>query len=76
MNKWDGKPTSTLETQTQELQGKPITNGGSFRKVGAAPVYRRQFPRQRGKDDFTPDPMERNSNPFLQDLSEGSYDEY
>jgi len=37
MRKWDGKPTSTLEAQVCELQGKTITTGDSFRK-NAAPV--------------------------------------
>ncbi|KAK4830950.1 hypothetical protein QYF61_014409 [Mycteria americana] len=37
MRKWDGKPTSALEARVRELQGKPVTQAGSSRKI-AAPV--------------------------------------
>lgn len=73
MRKWDGKPTSTLETEIHELQGKTIRNGGSSRKI-PSPVSNGQFPRQSGRDDFTSSSMERNSNLFLQELSGDSYD--
>ena len=43
MNKWDGKPTSTLEAQVHELQGRTITQGGLSRKA-AAPVTSKQSP--------------------------------
>lgn len=65
MRKWDGKPTSTLEAEIHELQGKTIRNGGSYRKI-PTPVSSEQFPRQSRRDDFTSNSMERNSNLFLQ----------
>ena len=68
MRKWDGKSTSTLEARVRELQGKTITKGGSSRKI-AASGSSGQFPRQSGRADLPPDPMERNSNPFLQEVS-------
>ena len=74
MRKWDGKSTLTLEARVCELQGKTITKGGSSRKI-AAPVSSGKFPRQSGRADLTPDPMERNSNPFLQKVSGESYDQ-
>lgn len=57
-----------------ELQGKPIINRGPSRKV-AAPVSSGQFPRQTGRANLTPDTMERNFNPFLQEVSRESYDQ-
>lgn len=74
MKKWDENPTSTLEAQVHELQEKTITNGGSSRKV-ASPLSSGQFSRQSGRADRTPDPMERNSNLYLQEVSGESYDQ-
>jgi len=44
MRKWDGKPTSSLEAQVHELQGKTITKGDSVRK-NAAPLSSSQLSR-------------------------------
>ena len=76
MMKWDGKPTSVLDARVCELQGKTITNECSSRKM-AAPVSGGQCERcarQSGRADLTADPMRRNSNPFLQEVSGESYD--
>ena len=77
MMKWHGKPTLVLDARVHELQGKTITNEGSSRKI-AAPVSGgqcEQCARQSGRADLTPDPMRRNSNPFLQKVSRESYDQ-
>ncbi|GAB0190284.1 hypothetical protein GRJ2_001493700 [Grus japonensis] len=64
MRKWDGKPTSTLETQVHEFQEK-----------NATPVSSRQFPRQSRRADLTYNPLEETSNPFLQEVSNEYYDQ-
>lgn len=45
-----------------------IPIGGSSTKATTT-VSRGWFPRQSGRAEFTHDPMERNSNPFLQKVS-------
>lgn len=74
MRKCDGKPTSTLEAEIYELQGKTIRNKGSSRKI-PTPVSSGQFPRQSGRHDFASNSMERNSNLFLQEVSGNSYNQ-
>ena len=48
MMRWDGKPTSTLQAQVREPQGRTVTQGGSSRKA-AAPISSEQVPRQRSR---------------------------
>ena len=77
MMKWDRKPTSVLDARVCELQGKTNTNEDSSRKI-VAPVSGGQCEwcaRQSGRADLTPDPMRRNSNPFLPKVSGESYDQ-
>ena len=77
MRKWDGKPTSVLDAWVRELRGKTITNEGSSRKIAASASSEHCEwcgRRQSGRADLTPDPMRRNSNPFLQQVSGESYD--
>lgn len=74
MKKWDGKPSSILEAQVCELQGKTVSNVEPSREF-AAPVSSGQFLKWRGKVDFTPNPTERNSNQFLQEASGEPYDQ-
>ena len=75
MKKWDGKPTSVLDVRVRELRGKTIRCEGSSRK-NAASVPGGQCEwcgRQSGRAGLPPDPMRRNSNPFLQKVSGESY---
>lgn len=58
-----------------ELQGKTITNVDSSRKI-AAPVSSRQFPRQNGMANLTPDSVVKNSNPFSQEVGGKFYIQY
>ena len=74
MRKWDGKPTSALEAQVCELQGKTITKEGSSRK-SAAPVSSGQFPRQSRRADFTSDLNKGTFDSHLQEASNGHYDQ-
>ncbi|GAB0202691.1 hypothetical protein GRJ2_002734700 [Grus japonensis] len=73
MRKWDGEPTSTLQTQVHELQGKTVTKGDSSRK-NAAPLSTGQPPRPSERPDRTYDPLEGTSKSFLQEVS-SDYDE-
>jgi len=74
MSKWDGKPTSALEVQVHELQGKAITKGDSVRK-NATPVSSGQFPTQSRKLDLTSDPLEGTSKSFLEQVNKEYYDQ-
>ncbi|GAB0193850.1 hypothetical protein GRJ2_001850300 [Grus japonensis] len=73
MRKWDGKPTSTLQAQVHELQGKTVIKRDSFRK-NAAPVSSGKPPRLSERPDRTYDPPEGTSKSFLQEVS-SEYDE-
>lgn len=53
---------------TERIVRKTVPNGGSSRK-DTTPISSGWFPRQNGRAEFTPDPIERNSNPFLQNIS-------
>jgi len=68
MRKWDGKPTSSLDTLVRELQGKTITKGDSLRK-NAAPVSKSQLFRPDRHFDFDSDPLEETSKSILQQVS-------
>ena len=77
MMKWDRKPTSVLDARVRELQGKTNTNEGSSRKIAASgsSEHCERCGRQSGRADLTPDPVRRDSNPFLQQVSGESYDQ-
>ncbi|PKU27971.1 ubiquitin carboxyl-terminal hydrolase 4 [Limosa lapponica baueri] len=74
MRKWDGQPTSILQARVQEFQGRTTTKGDPSRK-GAAPVSSAQFPRQSRRPELTSDPLEGTSKSFLQEVSNGHYDQ-
>ncbi|KAM6364484.1 uncharacterized protein J5M81_015745 [Pluvialis apricaria] len=74
MRRWDGQPTSSLRARVCELQGRTITKGDPSRK-SAAPVSSRQIPRQSRRPDLTSDPLEGTSKSFLQQVSNGYYDQ-
>lgn len=75
MRKWDGKPTSALEQRVRELKRRTMVKDDPPRKA-AAPVSGEQFPRWSERADFTPAPVIRNTNPFLQDRSGEFCDHY
>lgn len=60
-----------LEAWACELQGETITNVNSSGKI-AAPVSSRQFPRQSGMANLSPDSAIKDSNPFSQEGVENS----
>ena len=62
MKKWDGKPTSALQTQACELQESPS------RKM-AAPISRRQFSRQRRWSDLISEDDNEPSNSHTWEMS-------
>jgi len=68
MRKWDGKPTSSLETQVRELKGKTVTKGDSSRKNATA-VSSSQLSRQGRQLHHDSDPLEGTSKSFLQQVS-------
>jgi len=68
MRKWDGKPTSSLETRVRELRGKAITKGYSVRKNAAA-VSSSQLSRPGRQFDLDSGSLEGTSKSFLQHVS-------
>jgi len=68
MRKWNGKPTSALEAQVHELQGKTITKGHSVRK-NATPVSSGQISRPYRQFNLDSDPLEGTSKSFLQQVN-------
>jgi len=74
MRKWDGKPTSALESRVCELQGKRILKGDSVRK-NVAPVSSSQLSRKGREFDLDSDPLEGTSKSFSQQVSSKFSDE-
>ena len=72
MRKWDVKPTSTLEAQVRELQGKAVTKGRSSGKI-ASLVSSGQVSRQSRRADLTSDLNKGTSDLYLQ-VSNEYYD--
>ena len=75
MRRWDGKPTSTLEAQVRELQGRTVTQGGSSRKA-AAPVSSEKVCRQRSRSaDFISERNRETLDSHLQEVSCDCHDQ-